>query len=212
MAQIEPDGTSGPFGRTRPSRRVPRASGLSGRRSAPEGGRSVMDFALMLGVANLILLIAALALLALVLGRGGGKEARDIAARLAGVEAAAERTERTIRSEVNLMRDEAAARGKALREEVGTSIRGFADSLQQRIDGFGRTIGTLTERNEQRMKELRKSVEIRLDKLREENAGKLEKMRETVEEKLQGTLEKRLGESFAMVSERLEKVHQGLGE
>jgi DNA recombination protein RmuC len=171
-----------------------------------------MDFALMLGVANLILLIAALALLALVLGRGGGKEARDIAARLAGVEAAAERTERTIRSEVNLMRDEAAARGKALREEVGTSIRGFADSLQQRIDGFGRTIGTLTERNEQRMEELRKSVEIRLDKLREENAGKLEKMRETVEEKLQGTLEKRLGESFAMVSERLEKVHQGLGE
>lgn len=171
-----------------------------------------MDFALALGIANLVLLIAALALLALVLRRSSGREAREVATRLAGVEAGAERTERTIRGETNVMREEAAARGKALREEVGNSIRGFADSLQQRIDGFGKTIGALTERNEQRLEGLRKSIEERLDKLREENAGKLEQMRQTVDEKLQGTLEKRLGESFAVVSERLEKVHQGLGE
>ena len=169
-----------------------------------------MDFALALGIANLVLLIAVLALL--VLRRGGGREAREVATRLAGVEAGAERTERTIRGETNVMREEAAARGKALREEVGTSIRGFADSLQQRIDSFGKTIDALTLRNEERLEALRKSIEERLDKLREENAGKLEQMRQTVDEKLQGTLEKRLGESFAVVSERLEKVHQGLGE
>jgi DNA recombination protein RmuC len=55
-------------------------------------------------------------------------------------------------------------------------------------------------------------VTERLDKLRVENEAKLEAMRATVEEKLQGTLEKRLGESFSLVSERLEMVHKGLGE
>jgi DNA recombination protein RmuC len=172
-----------------------------------------MDVALLLGIANLVLLVAALVVLVRVSRRSGdGREANEVAARLAGVEAGAERTERTIRGETNVMREEAAARGKALREEVGNTIRGFGDSLQQRIDGFGKTIGALTERNEQRLEALRASIEERLDKLRHENAGKLEEMRQTVDEKLQGTLEKRLGESFAVVSERLEKVHQGLGE
>jgi DNA recombination protein RmuC len=73
-------------------------------------------------------------------------------------------------------------------------------------------LAELTAANEQRQEALRLLVEQRLDKLREENTGKLEEMRKTVDEKLQGTLEKRLGESFKMVSERLEKVHQGLGE
>lgn len=59
---------------------------------------------------------------------------------------------------------------------------------------------------------IRKTVEERMDKMRSENAEKLEQMRATVDEKLHSTLEKRLGESFALVSERLEKVHQGLGE
>jgi DNA recombination protein RmuC len=175
-------------------------------------GRYGMDVALILGIVIILLLVAALALLALVLRRGDGGAAREVAVRLAAVEAGAERTDRTIRGETNVMREEAAARGKALREEVGGSIRGFADSLQQRIDGFGKTIDALTLRNEERLEGLRKAIEERLDRLREENAGKLEQMRQTVDEKLQGTLEKRLGESFAVVSERLEKVHQGLGE
>lgn len=59
---------------------------------------------------------------------------------------------------------------------------------------------------------IRKTVEERMDKMRAENSEKLEQMRATVDEKLHTTLEKRLGESFALVSERLEKVHQGLGE
>lgn len=59
---------------------------------------------------------------------------------------------------------------------------------------------------------IRKTVEERMDRMRAENSEKLEQMRATVDEKLHTTLEKRLGESFALVSERLEKVHQGLGE
>ena len=74
-----------------------------------------------------------------------------------------------------------------LRQELGQSLLQFNDSI-------------------------RKTVQERLDTMRTENAVKLEQMRETVDEKLHTTLEKRLGESFALVSERLEKVHQGLGE
>ena len=54
-------------------------------------------------------------------------------------------------------------------------------------------------------------VDQRLKQLQEDNSQQIEKMRATVDEKLQGTLEKRLGESFKLVSDRLEQVHHGLG-
>jgi hypothetical protein len=73
-------------------------------------------------------------------------------------------------------------------------------------------IGQLTENNEKRLEALRETVAGGLKALRTDNADKLEKMRATVEEKLQGTLEKRLGESFQLVSDRLKQVHKGLGE
>lgn len=61
------------------------------------------------------------------------------------------------------------------------------------------------------LESVRSIVDLRLKQLQEDNTGQLEKMRATVDEKLQGTLEKRLSESFKLVSERLEQVHQGLG-
>src|SRR5437868_3669423 len=61
------------------------------------------------------------------------------------------------------------------------------------------------------LESVRGIVDLRLKQLQEDNTGQLEKMRATVDEKLQGTLEKRLSESFKLVSERLEQVHQGLG-
>src|SRR5437016_8119150 len=54
-------------------------------------------------------------------------------------------------------------------------------------------------------------VDVRRSQVQKDNAKQIDKMRATVDEKLQGTLEKRLGESFKIVSERLELVHQGLG-
>ena len=59
---------------------------------------------------------------------------------------------------------------------------------------------------------MRETIEKRLENIQKDNSEKLEKMRETVDEKLHATLEKRLGESFKLVSERLELVHKGLGE
>jgi DNA recombination protein RmuC len=73
-------------------------------------------------------------------------------------------------------------------------------------------LSTLTHSNEQRLEAVRATVEQRLELLRNDNAQKLEQMRATVDEKLHATLEKRLGESFKQVSDRLEQVHRGLGE
>jgi DNA recombination protein RmuC len=73
-------------------------------------------------------------------------------------------------------------------------------------------IAALTKANDEKQKEIREALTTNLDKLRAENGEKLEQMRATVDEKLHESLEKRLGESFKQVSERLELVHSGLGE
>ncbi len=65
---------------------------------------------------------------------------------------------------------------------------------------------------EEKIEKIRDTVEKKLDLIRTENIKKLEEMRATVDEKLQSTLEKRIGESFKQVSERLEQVYKGLGE
>jgi DNA recombination protein RmuC len=70
----------------------------------------------------------------------------------------------------------------------------------------------LTEANEMRLEAVRSTVDERLMQLQVDNGQKLEQMRQTVDEKLQGTLERRLGESFKLVSDRLEQVHKGLGD
>ena len=59
---------------------------------------------------------------------------------------------------------------------------------------------------------LRAAVEKKLKDLQEDNTKQLDLMRATVDEKLQSTLERRLGESFKQVSEQLEQVYKGLGE
>ncbi|MFC3459253.1 DNA recombination protein RmuC [Massilia haematophila] len=91
------------------------------------------------------------------------------------------------------------------REEQARALKRFADTLQQ-------TLANLTESNAQRMLEVRATLETKIRDLQVDNAKRLEEMRQTVDEKLHTTLETRLTESFRHVSERLEKVHQGLGE
>lgn len=91
------------------------------------------------------------------------------------------------------------------RDEQAQSLKRFADTLNQ-------TLAALTESNAQRMTEIRATLEQKIQQLQNDNAGKLEEMRKTVDEKLHATLEQRLGESFKLVSDRLDKVHQGLGE
>ena len=91
------------------------------------------------------------------------------------------------------------------RQESSTSLKNFGDSTSNQIIG-------LTQLNEQKLDNIRKTVEERLKAIQDDSSQKLEKMRETVDEKLHNTLEQRLGDSFKLVCDRLDQVHRGLGE
>src|SRR6266513_2254098 len=118
----------------------------------------------------------------LLLGRRGASGERALAGKIELFERAQERSERMLREEMARSREEGANAAKTQREELTKSLEG-----------------------------VRSIVDLRLTQLQEDNSKQIDKMPATVDEKLQGTLEKRLGESFKLVSDRLEQVHQGLG-
>src|SRR6185437_12878777 len=93
--------------------------------------------------------------------------------------------------------------------ELHATAAGSAQLLNDTARG---TIGTVTERLSEMRTTLDSVLKSELGTLRAENTSKLETIRQTVDEKLHATLEQRLGESFRLVSERLESVHRGLGE
>ncbi|CAM4008581.1 DNA recombination protein RmuC [Bordetella bronchialis] len=104
-----------------------------------------------------------------------------------------------------------ALRATLARDALATRTES-ADALGRFSAVFGEQVQRLTDMNDRRLQEIRQTVDQRLLALQAENAGKLDEMRRTVDEKLHATLEQRLGESFRLVSERLEAVHKGLGE
>lgn len=103
-----------------------------------------------------------------------------------------------------------------MRMETGTRLSELQTSLVQQLTALtglqGQQLGDLTRRIQVDLGEVRGTLQSQLASLQEGNERKLDQMRATVEEKLQSTLEARLGESFRMVSDRLEQVHKGLGE
>lgn len=109
-------------------------------------------------------------------------------------------------------RDESSRNFKALGEALGARLSEGAALQKEQLEKFSVGIANLSGNTEQRLEKMRETVEARLTALQTDNAAKLEQMRQTVDEKLHATLEQRLGESFKIVSERLEVVHQGLGE
>jgi DNA recombination protein RmuC len=100
----------------------------------------------------------------------------------------------------------------ALSQDAQAGRREAAESLARFASGFGEQLQGLINLNDRRMAEVRVTVDQRLAALQADNGARLEEMRKTVDEKLHATLEQRLGESFKLVSERLEAVHKGLGE
>ncbi|MFM1908488.1 MAG: hypothetical protein RLZZ591_2165 [Pseudomonadota bacterium] len=146
-------------------------------------------------------------------------------------QASAERMERALRHEV-------LSSASALRLELSQTLATFQQTWvaqsseatrtqNSQIDAFGhqltvlqktlgdtlhQQLGALSESNLRRMSEVRQTLETQLAQLQSSNALKLDEMRTTVDEKLQSTLQARLGESFKQVAERLEQVHKGLGE
>jgi DNA recombination protein RmuC len=107
--------------------------------------------------------------------------------------------------QLDAMRESLQRQALDAREEQGVTLKRFGDTLAQQL-------AQLTEANDRRFGEVRATLEQRLKDIEANNATKLEEMRRTVDEKLHATLEHRLGESFKLVSDRLEQVHRGLGE
>lgn len=99
-----------------------------------------------------------------------------------------------------------------LLQQAQQSREELAQNLQRQSQTLGENLQTLTQNNSQALNEVRQTLEQKVTQLQTENAAKLDEMRKVVDEKLHATLEQRLGESFKLVSDRLEKVHQGLGE
>ena len=142
-----------------------------------------------------------------------------------------DRLERELRREIS---DNA----RSSRQELASVFATFQQTLVQQsaeatrsqntqIDAFSQQLGwlqktlsdtlsvqlqSLSESNARRMGEVRETLEKQLAQLQQNNADKLDEMRRTVDEKLQNTLETRLGQSFKQVADRLEQVHKGLGE
>jgi DNA recombination protein RmuC len=92
------------------------------------------------------------------------------------------------------------------------NIRQISDVLKEQLAIFASQLKNLTGDFNSRLEQLTAKIENNLKQIQENNERKLEEMRNTVDEKLHSTLEKRLNESFALVSSRLEEVHKGLGE
>ena len=179
----------------------------------------------MIGYSMLLLLLACTGLLCVLLvrGRRGVAENTGIQQKIDGIEKLLERHERVLREELARSREEAHDSSRRVREEMTGGITVLGDSLSKRMSDiaglqknqlelFAAQLKELTTSNEGRLDKLRESVDARLRLIQEDNARKLEQMRATVDEKLHDTLEKRLGESFKLVSERLELVQRGLGE
>ena len=101
---------------------------------------------------------------------------------------------------------------KTLRDEMSMNRKELSSQLKEVSDSLDKRIASVQQGQLESLRNLTEVVEKKLTHLQQDNSDKLEKMRATVDEKLQSTLEKRLGESFKMVSDRLEQVHKGLGE
>ena len=120
-----------------------------------------------------------------------------------------ERLERELRAEL-------AETSRANRGEAGQHMLRFQQQLSSQLTSIAtvqqQQLAQMSEANERRLADVRTTLEQKLRDIEANNAAKLEEMRRTVDEKLHATLEQRLGESFKLVSDRLEQVHRGLGE
>ena len=177
-----------------------------------------MDYGMIL---NIVILIAvSVSLIITITGKiSESKKHGELNRKVAGLENKMEYIEKSTEKLEQLLREEM---GRNRLESSG-SINSLSDSLTLRInemtklqqmqsDSIDKRMTALTESNENRLESVRITVEEKLKEIRKDNSEKLEAMRATVEEKLYDTLEKRLGESFKIVSDRLEQVHRGLGE
>jgi DNA recombination protein RmuC len=176
-----------------------------------------------LPMALLALSVAALVLLIILARRNRLVLQADLKASFSAIDQRLDDSERVLREELGRSRQESAFGDRQAREEMQATLGRLSDSFLNRmtqiarlqkdqLDSFSKQLADLTRLNEGKLEALRLTMENRLQSMQDSNTEKLDQMRNVVDEKLQSTLEKRLGESFKQVSERLAQVYTGLGE
>jgi DNA recombination protein RmuC len=160
----------------------------------------ILLIVLVVGIANI-------ALLALMLSRASAGRASEV----------------NVREELRQSREEAGREARASREELtgrldsanamlAENLRAQSELQRAQLEGVAAQLKALGDSNEQKLDQLRTTLDGRVKAMQESNEQRLDQMRQTVDEKLHATLEKRLGESFKLVSAQLEAVQRGLGE
>lgn len=128
-----------------------------------------------------------------------------------------------VREELRQARMEAAEADRMSREELSNSLaeanklitnslNALSELQKTQLGEMSKQIQSTGKSNSESLDRIRETFDLRVKELQTSNEKKLDEMRKTVDEKLHDTLEKRLGESFKLVQERLEAVHRGLGE
>lgn len=117
-----------------------------------------------------------------------------------------------IREELRFGRTEAAQAAREQRDEISKSLGVLSELQRTQLEAMSNQIQVTGRNNTESLEKIRQTFDTRVKEMQDSNEKKLDQMRQTVDEKLQTTLEKRLGESFKLVSERLEAVQRGLGE
>lgn len=195
---------------------------------------------ILLALALLLLLIVIMLLLKIT-GAKENSQLADIRYKVDGLAGEVNRIEAAVKTEISVNRVEANTVNRDTREELAKSLHTFGEQLsnamkenaarqKEQLEVFAKSLTDFnttqkenffallnkqTDQNtatSQRLDQLRETLERKITDLQSGNEKKLEEMRTTVDEKLQKTLESRLGESFKLVSERLEAVHKGLGD
>ena len=162
-------------------------------------GLSMLNILIIIAI---VMLAAVLAMLVAVMGKVGRLNAAN--------------TDATVRDEMQRVRQEMETHSRGLRKEVAEQQERANNTLVGTMHKLGEeqrgVLKDITTQNIEALDRMRIAVENKFAQIQESNEKKLDEMRRTVDEKLQTTLEKRLGESFKLVSERLEAVQRGLGE
>lgn len=165
---------------------------------------------IILNIVTIVLLLITVAMLGIVIANQLKKKSEN------GNSEEIKRLEQSLHTEQSTLRQELTSATQISVKNLGDMIyanqNAYAINQSKSLNQFEERLKTFSLENEQKLENIRRSVESRLNYIQEDNNRKLEEMRKTVDERLQQSIEEKMNRSFSLVSERLEQVYKGLGE
>ncbi len=165
---------------------------------------------IILNIVTIVLLLITVAMLGIVIANQLKKKSEN------GNSEEIKRLEQSLHTEQSTLRQELTSATQISVKNLGDMIyanqNAYAINQSKSLNQLEERLKTFSLENEQKLENIRRSVEIRLNYIQEDNNRKLEEMRKTVDERLQQSIEEKMNRSFSLVSERLEQVYKGLGE